>query len=279
MVLASLALLASAFLHAFWNALLKREADPGTAVAGVLAAAVAFAVGAAAVGSAPAFATRAALAWASGAGLCEGLYFVTLAAALSRAAYGAVYAVARGGAMLAVWPASAWLLGEGVTARGLAGATLVAVGLALVAAAGGTRGSRAGFAYAAACAASIAGYHLCYDRALARGARAAPLFAVALAVALPLVGAAAWRGARAPLRWPDRRAALRWTLAGAITTVSFLLFLWGLARTGAAVALTLRNSSIAFAQVLALLIGERVSLRQLAGAALVMIGVTMAAPA
>jgi drug/metabolite transporter (DMT)-like permease len=186
--------------------------------------------------------------------------------------------VARGGAMLAIWPASPWLLGEAVTARGVAGAAVVAAGLGLVAMAGGARASRGGIMYAAACAASIAGYHVCYDRALARGARAAPLFAVALAVALPLVAASAWHGAHSAPRWPGLRAARRWMAAGAITTASFLLFLWGLGVTGAAVALTMRTSSIVFAQLLAVAIGERVGARQIAGAILIAVGTALTAP-
>jgi len=276
-ILASLALVASAFLHALWNALLKREAEPRTAVAGVLVAAVAFAAAAALAGRSPAFATRDALGWAVGAGLFEGLYFVTLAAALVRAAYGIVYAIARVGAMLVVWPVSPWLLHEAVTARGVAGAVVVATGLVLVATSGGTRASRAGLLLAALCAASIAGYHLCYDRALATGALPGPLFAVALAVALPFVLASSWRAARGIARWPAARDALRWALAGAITTASFLLFLWGLAATGAAVALTVRNSSIVFAQLLALAIGERVGARQSTGAVLVALGTALTA--
>jgi drug/metabolite transporter (DMT)-like permease len=276
-ILASIALVASAFLHALWNALLKREPEPRTAVAGVLVSAVIFAAAAALAAEPPAFATRAALAWAAGAGLFEGLYFVTLAAAMARAAYGVVYAVARGGAMLVVWPASPVLLHEAVTASGVAGALVVALGLVLVATSGGTRASRAGIAFASACAASIAGYHLCYDRALAGGARPGPLFAVALAVALPFVLASAWRAGRGAARRLTSRDALRWAVCGAITTASFLLFLWGLASAGAAVALTVRNSSIVFAQLLALAIGERVGARQSAGAVLVALGTALTA--
>ena len=94
MIQGPLELLAPAFLHASWNALLERERHPQGAVLAVLA---------------------------------SGLLF---AATLGRATYGAVYAVARGG------------------------------------------------------------YHLCYDRALREGASPAPVFAVALAVALPLAWAA-----------------------------------------------------------------------------------------
>ena len=271
----ALALLASAFLHASWNALLKRERDPETAVAGVLAAALAFAALAAFLDPAPAFPTRAGLAWTLGAGLVEGIYFVTLAGALARASYGAVYAVARGGALLVVWPA-AILLGEPAAWRSLAGAAAVGVGVALVAAGGG-RASRAGVLLASACAASIAGYHLLYARALAQGAAPAPVFALALAVALPFVLVPA--RARLLSRGGEAlgRASLRLGFAGALCTASFLLFLHGLATSGAGVALTLRNTAVVFAQLLALALGERVPRPQAAGALLVAAGAAVVA--
>jgi drug/metabolite transporter (DMT)-like permease len=271
-------LVASAFLHALWNALLKRERDPQVAVAGVLATALAVAGVAWGLAAPPAFATRAALGWALAAGVFEGVYFATLAAALARAPYGAVYTVARGGAMVIVWPAAALLLATPVSAKGLAGALVLGAGLVLVAGATRRGASRGGLVWAAACAASIAGYHLCYDAALGRGARPAALFGVAMAVALPIL--LAWmrrRGLLAAAARPGRAAALRWALAGVLCTASFLLFLAGLAATGAAVALTLRNTAVVFAQLLAVAIGEVPPPRQLAGAALVIAGAALVA--
>ena len=269
-------LFASALLHAGWNALLKREREPQLAALGVLAAAVAFSAPLALVLPGGGIPTRAALLWAVGAGLFEAVYFVTLGAALARATYGAVYAIARGGALVVVWPVAVTLLREPLTARSAAGAALVAAGVVLVAVAGHERASRGGLALAGACAASIAGYHVCYDLALAEGAGTAPLFALAFAIALPPV----WAWARLTGRTSadvDRRATVRWSVAGALATVSFLLFLVGLARSGAGVALTLRNTSVVFAQLLALGMGERVPRRQLLGSLLVVLGAALVA--
>ncbi|MFL5274410.1 MAG: EamA family transporter [Anaeromyxobacteraceae bacterium] len=274
-LVAAALLVGSALLHASWNALLKREREPRRAVVGVLGAALAIAAAAALADPAPAFATRAAFGWAVGAGALEGVYFATLAAALAGAGYGAVYAVARGGAMLVVWPAAPLLLAEPVTASGVAGAALVAVGLVLVTAAGSHawRSPRA-LPFALACAASIAGYHLCYDRALHAGARPAPLFAVALAVAGPFVRATA--PARGPASAALRPADVaRWGVAGLVCTGSFLLFLAGLAATGAAAALTVRNTSILFAQAISAAMGERPGPRQLAGSVAIAVGATL----
>ena len=271
-----LVLVTSAFVHALWNALLKREREPQVAVAGVLSFALVIAAVTALVSARPGFETSAALGWGVAAGVFEGVYFVTLAAALARADYGIVYTVARGGAMLLVWPLSALLLREPVTAPGALGACLVGVGLALTTAHPVVRSvSRSGLAYAAACAGSVAGYHLCYDRALHAGAHPTALFAVALAVALPMV-LASLRG-RVTLHEVrfSARAALRWVVAGLLCSASFLLFLTGLAAAGAGVALTLRNTSIVFAQGLSLALGERPTRMQVTGAVLVAAGAAL----
>ncbi|HEY6004551.1 MAG TPA: EamA family transporter [Anaeromyxobacter sp.] len=269
-------LLASAVLHAGWNALLKREREPELAALGVLAGGLLFATAIAIAWPGAGFPTRAALLWGLGAGAFEAVYFVTLGSALARASYGAVYAIARGGALVVVWPVAVAFLREPVSATGAAGAALVGAGVILVAAAGKERASAGGIALAVACAGTIAGYHVCYDLALAAGAGTAPLFALAFAVALP----PAWLWARLTGRTMvavDRGAVLRWTAAGSLVAASFLLFLLGLARSGAGVALTLRNTSVVFAQVLALAIGERVPPRQLIGSVLVVLGAALVA--
>ncbi|HTP53320.1 MAG TPA: permease [Anaeromyxobacteraceae bacterium] len=273
------ALLASAFLHALWNALLKRERSPPLAVAGVLAFALLFAAAASLASDGPGFATPAALGFGLAAGVFEGLYFVTLAAALARADYGVVYTIARGGAMLLVWPAAALLLQERVATRGALGALVVGLGLSLAAGRSARHSvSRSGLAFAAACAAAIAGYHLCYDRALTVGARPIPLFAVALATAFPLVLASLRSGiALREAVACGGPSALRWGFAGFLCTGSFLLFLSGLAAAGAGVALTLRNTSVVFAQGLAFALGERPARAQLIGALLVAAGAALVA--
>ncbi len=268
-------LLLSAFLHAAWNALLARERDPGTSVATVLATSTGFALAVAWAAHAS-LGGRAALPWALGAGLFEGLYFLTLAPALERAGLAVAYPIARGGAMVLGWPVSLLFLGERASFTQLTGAAILCAGIALVAAGKNrtVRPSRAGgVPLALACAATVAGYHVCYGRALEAGAHPAPLFAVALCVALPMVAGALWRQGRLrgilPASWRHTGVLV---LSGAISTLSFLLFLTGLAHTGAGLALTLRNSSVLFAEAFAWALGERPSPGQLAGTLLVALG-------
>jgi drug/metabolite transporter (DMT)-like permease len=271
-------LLASAFLHASWNAALKREHDPQRGMLGILGFAFAFAAVAAFLWTGAGFPSRTALAWTAASGVFEGLYFATLAMALARASYGAVYAIARGGALVFVWPLAAVLLQEPVTLRSATGAALVTVGIGLVGLSARERTSTRGISFAVACAASIAGYHLCYGKALGHGAAQAPVFAVALGVAFTFAWASVRAGGPAPgtsRRVVGARDLGRWALSGAVTTTSFLLFLGGLARSGAGIAMTLRNTSIVFAQLLALLLGEAMPARQVAGVVLIVIGAAL----
>ena len=113
-------------------------------------------------------------------------------------------------------------------------------------------------------------------RALHAGARPIPLFVVALAVALPLV-LASLRGRIGKGISKDfgPLPLMRWAFAGLLCAGSFLLFLSALAAVGAGAALTLRNTSVVFAQGLAFLLGERPRRAQMMGAALVTAGASL----
>ena len=117
--------LVSAFLHAAWNALLKREVDKDRAliaavtVGALLAIAVAT-VRAVAGGEVP-FPTLPAFAWALVAGGCEQLYFLALSRALDRGPLGPVYTISRGGAVIVVYPFSVLLFHALIPAQSLVG--------------------------------------------------------------------------------------------------------------------------------------------------------------
>jgi drug/metabolite transporter (DMT)-like permease len=269
---AAFLVLFSAFLHALWNALVKRDANPRGAGLAVLAVATAVAGAVAPFSPQVAFPTFASLRWGLAAGLFEGAYFTALGLALARGSLGPVYTVARGGAMLVTWPISVMLLGEPLSWPSWLGAITIAAGLGLATVQPRESSAPAGLGWAAVSAAAIGGYHLCYKVALTAGAEPRALFAVALACALPInlasTGRRTWRGALLALR--DHP--LRILAGGATCTASFILFLQALAVTGAGAVLTLRNTSVLFAQLFALLAGERPSRRALGGAMLVVGG-------
>lgn len=263
----------SAFLHAMWNAGLRREPDKDSAVVVAIAVATAVAAVVAAirlVGWGVAFPSVASAGWTILAGALEGAYFAALARALTTGALGPVYTISRGGTLLLVWPASIVWWGEAVTAAQLAGSGVVALGLALCT---GARGAtRAAVAWSVACAALISGYHLAYKAALLAGGDGPAVFTLSLSVATAMnlvrLGAAGRARAAAQLRarWPSL------VLIGVICSAAFLLFLVGLAQGGAGLVLTLRNTSVIFATGFGALLGERPGLRQVAGATVVAAG-------
>ena len=97
---------------------------------------------------------------------------------------------------------------------------------------------------------------------------------MSLAIALPLnllwIGADRRRALRSRLRLGAGSGSI--LLSGVICTAAFVVFLHALSLAGAGVVLTLRNTSVVFAQMFAFLIGERVPRRQVIGAFLVALG-------
>jgi len=266
---------ASALLHALWNAALKQQADPEGASIAILGVAVAMAWSAWALAGGEVPPGLAGAGWSLAAGLCEGGYFVTLALAMREAPLGIVYTISRGGALAMVWPASALWLGEPVSGRAVAGVTVLGLGLGLVGAGRRHGASVRGVLWAAACAGFIAGYHLLYKAALMAGAAPTAVFAIALAVALPINLARLGRGGAARARAALAARPVVVFVAGVLCAVSFLVFLSALARGGAGAAITLRNSSVVFALLLAWAMGERPGRRQVLGTVAVAMGAVL----
>jgi drug/metabolite transporter (DMT)-like permease len=270
-----LLVLLSAFVHAVWNAILKRCRMPETAAVAMIAVGAATGWLAILVFQAPVPSGRA-LAWTLAAGMLEGCYVVALARALARAPLGSAYTVARGGALLVVWPISVVFLGEPLDVMRALGTALVLGGLAAIGAS--ERGEKAsggahrvGLVYAAVAAVFIGGFNLAYKLALASGGAPAALNAVSLTVAsavnLVMVGRR-----RGEVLLAARTEALAVTAGGVLATGGFILFLFAMEHAGAGAVLTLRNTSILFAQVLAIALGERPTRLGMTGAILVTAG-------
>ncbi len=272
--------LTSALLHAGWNALLKRSRAPELAVLGMIAVGAASAVALALALRSPLPPARSAL-WSVTAGVLEAGYLMTLARALSRAPLGAVYTIARGGALLVVWPVSIGVLGEAATLARGAGTLLVLGGLAATSwrpsPSGGRHEARRGLVWAVVCALFIGGYHLTYKLALNEGGTPPAADAISLssaaAINLAIAGPSKVRLALAELR----ARPLGIVTGGVLANLSFLLFLFAMTQGGAGVLLTLRNTSILFAQALAFLLGERPGRLGILGAVLVFAGAVLLA--
>jgi drug/metabolite transporter (DMT)-like permease len=276
---------ASAVAHAAWNALLKRCREPENAIVAMMLIAAASSSIFAFATHVPAPPARSA-AWIIASGVLEAGYFVTLARALARAPLGSVYTVVRGGALVLVWPISIVVLGEIVTlGRGL-GTLLVVLGL--VATGAGQRSpalvrdekrgpkERSGLAVAALCAMFVGGYHLAYKLALSSGGSPEAVIAVSLSTASAInIVAIGQRRARVFAALRDQP--IRIIVGGLLASGGFLVFLWAMASAGAGVVLTLRNTSILFAQGFAVALGERPRRLGLLGAALVTAGAVLLA--
>lgn len=224
------------------------------------------------------FATTAALGYTVLAGLFEAVYFSTLARALELGKLGPVYTVSRGGAVLVVWPMSIALFGEVATPTSTAGSLLVLFGLGLSSlgsTGGGNKAHRAGIAWAVACAASIAGYHLAYKAALHAGGNPSATFAVSLSLSAVISIVRIGGDGRRILVSVLRQRLARLALMGVICGGSFLILMEALARGGSGYVLTLRNTSVLFAAGLAWTIGERPRHTEVAGAVFVAAGAVL----
>lgn len=268
--------LLSAFLHALWNALLKRQEDPEAGVVGVIAVAVVLG-GLWALGlRGEAFPSRSGWVWGLGAGAWEGVYLFSLARSLRHAPLGLAYTVARGGALLLVWPVSVLWLGEPLTPLTVAGAGVLGAGLVVTGLVRPQGLEARGIVWAVVSSVCIAGYHVAYKKALEAGAQPPALFALALSVALPMLLLTRMRGGHRGSVFQQLRRSPGMVLAtGGLCTLSFALLLTALAHVGAGAVLTLRNTSIAFALGLAVLQGERPGRKQVSGAVLVIAGAVL----
>lgn len=282
--------LASALVHAAWNALLKRHRDPEAAVVPMIAASALCATAVALAARVP-FPGLAPLGWSVASGLFEAGYVTALAAAMARAPMGMVYTVTRGGGLILVWPISVAFLGERATALGLAGAALVVLGLvgaawspragapasgAASSATAGASRARAGLLWAVLGAAFIAGYLLCYKRALATGGAPEACVAVSLSVAA-LGNLARVHRQRAHVIAVARATPWATLGIGFLANASFLLFLYALAHGGTGATSTLRNASVIFAMIFSWALGERPRRQHVLGAVAVACGAVLLA--
>lgn len=262
----------SAIIHAAWNVMLKRARDLDAASAGVFMVAMVLSALGSFLVPGPAFPTRAAFLWGLAAGLFEGCYFIGLARSLEGAPLGWSYSWMRGSSIVLVWPVSVTLLGEPFHGLSVASVGTVCLGLVLLGAVSGQGSSPRALGWALATGLCIAVFNLFYKLSLGAGAQPLALFGLSMAVGLPIQTAvrilrSGWRTFR---WWPE--SPLLVAGAGVLCTVGFTLFLLALDRSGAGAVTTIRNTSVAFAMLFSLALGERPRPRQWVGAVLVTLG-------
>ncbi len=272
----NLLLISSAALHALWNALIKKNGAPRANVVVVLAVALVFTGIILPFTARPYFANTESIWWAVAAGLFEGGYLTCLALALEVSSLGTTYVISRGGAMLVVWLFSTSLLNEQITLFTVSGSVLVLIGIMLTHSKGEAKKQiKNRYAWAYLCAFFIAGYHLFYGQALKAGASPIPLFILSLGIGFPIYLFSCDKEILRKAKGVTRNHALLLIFGGIFCALSFLLFLKGLSYSGAGVAITLRNTSVIFAQVFSFWIGEKHHRAQWFGAVLVALGAVL----
>jgi drug/metabolite transporter (DMT)-like permease len=266
--------LSSAFVHALWNLLLARARDSEAATAVALVAGTVV------------FAPVAVLTWDIGpaalpylaaSAVLEIAYFALLAAAYERGELSLIYPVARGSAPLLVAIFSVVLLGTALHALTVAAIALVAAGVLLVRGVTPFRTADSGrvLALALAIGATIAAYTL-FDKAGLRHAK--PFTYLELVILPAAIGYPLWIGrrkGRSALRAEARVPAL---VAGVAMFGAFGLALAAIRLAPQAFVpgvQALRETSVVIAVAAgALLLGEPVGRARIAGALLVVAGVT-----
>ena len=210
------------------------------------------------------------LPWLALAGVGEASYVFALGMAYARGDLALTYTVSRATALVFIWPLS--LLAFGTVPSVLAGVATVAViaGIAL------TRKPGAGEArwhlgWTLLTGASVALYHTGYKGAVGEGATPVLAFVAAISLAVPLLLIAVGKEVRGQLPFLVREP--RMLAAGLLCAVSFLLMLEALTTAESGRILGVRNVSVGFALLFALVQGERLVGRQWLGIVLLFLGV------
>ncbi|KAF0676609.1 DMT family transporter [Profundibacterium mesophilum] len=268
------AVLLAAFLHAFWNALVKTGEDKVAAM--LLLSAGNAAVAAVFVAFKP-LPPAELWPWLLASGLIHTAYQVCLAMAYERGDLSRVYPISRGTAPLLVLAAGAFVLPDRLMPTEIAGIALLGLGIVSMARGIGRDGERTALLpFALGAAICTAGYSI-VDGSGARLLGDGPTY-VAWSL---LVGLVFFVPVALLLRGPGvlraRPAALlRGGLGGAASFTAYAIAVWAMTQAPIALVSALRESSILFAMLIGwVLVGEPMSRHKLASGAVILAGVVL----
>lgn len=267
-----LAVLGAAFLHAFWNALIKRGGDRYrgmfilTVVQGLIGAIVA---------TAHPWPEGTVWLWLVGSGLAHSAYKVFLAIAYDHGDLSRVYPIARGAAPMIVLVASLVALADPVTSPEYLGIVLVGGGILLMARGVFTSGeSQRLLPFALGSAAATASYSL-IDGSGARVAASAAQYVAWLFVfdlAIFTVVSLVWRGPRVIAGGLGDWAT--GGLAAGASYGAYAIAVWAMTLAPIALVAALRETSILFAVLIGWIVfGERMNRGKALAALLIVVGV------
>ena len=271
-----LAVLFAALCHAGWNALIKVGLDP-------LSTTTLIAVGSAVVGlvclpmaGMPAVA---AWPWLIVSAFIHVLYFAALIESYRTGDLGQVYPIARGSAPLMTAVAGVVFVGEQLSLASWSGIVALAAGVLLLSARGGrslAHIDRRAVGFALLTALTICAYSV-VDGIGARASLNPQSYVLWLLVgnALLLVPYALWRDGRDVIP-AMQRFWLRGLAGGALQTVSYGIALWAMTLAPIAIVASLRETSVLFGAVIAVLVlKEPFRIARIAAALLIVAGLVL----
>jgi drug/metabolite transporter (DMT)-like permease len=270
------AVLFASACHAGWNALIKVGLDP-------LSTTTLIAIGGAAVSliwlPLAGMPAPPAWPWLAASAIIHLLYFATLIESYRIGDLGQVYPIARGSAPLMTAIASATLVGEHLSLLGWSGIATLAAGVLLLSARGG-RGiaqlDRRAVGYALLTALTICAYSIT-DGIGVRLSRNPPAYVLWLFLAnvTALVPYALWRDRRSVMA-ALRRFWLRGLVGGALQVLSYGIALWAMTVAPIALVASLRETSVLFGVIIAVLVlKEPLRTERVAAAALIVSGLVL----
>ncbi|RXF72801.1 EamA family transporter [Hansschlegelia zhihuaiae] len=266
-----LAVLAAAAMHAGWNAFLKLRIEPFlamtlvTAGAGVVGVPGLVAFGVPKIEAWP---------WLLGSIALHLGYYIALTEAYRRADMSQVYPIARGGAPLATAFASVALLGQPLSAQQAAGVAALGCGVMMISLLGRRKGQSfdpGALGFAGLTALTISGYTL-VDGTGARIAGDPHAYSATLFVVdgLPLLLFALWRRGLQGLA-PMRPYLLQGLAGGAMSLASYWIAIWAMTVAPIPLVAAVRESSVLFAALIAVLVLKEPLQWGRAGAAVVIV--------
>lgn len=265
------AVLVAAASHAGWNALIKIGLDSLLATTLMaIGAAVVSLVGLPLVG----VPVSQAWPWLIASAIIHLLYFAALIESYRTGDLGQVYPIARGAAPLLTAIISAVLVGEDLNLRGWTGIVTLAAGVVLLSARGGrdiVQLDRRAVRYALLTALTICAYSIT-DGLGARRTQSPQCYALWLFVAnaIALVPYALWRN-QAGVSQAVRRFWRRGLCGGALQAFSYGVVLWAMTRAPIALVASLRETSVLFGTLFAVLILKEPLRRARVAAALLIV--------
>ena len=270
------AVLFAAACHAGWNASIKRGLDPlATTVAISLGAALVSLLALPVVG----LPAREAWPWVLASIAIHLFYFAALIESYRTGDMGQVYPIARGAAPLLTAAGTALMIGERIGPTAWAGIVVLAAGVLLMSVRGGrdlTRLDRRAVGFAAFTAVTVTAYSL-VDGIGARLAGSGPAYALALFIGIaPVMTAYALARRGAGVLPIMRRHWLTGLAGGTLQLVAYAIVLWAMTVAPIAVVAALRETSVLFGALIAVIIlGEPLKPARIVAACAIVAGLVL----